>query len=160
MYLGKAFKPGQQWISRVHKHNVRRRRKMEGNVGETVRIASIVQKGVSTGRSSYVEMRALARQMSQNVRSKVRAIRALDDSGDDLLKRLALEIGEGYTHVLTPNGAIRQESLDALLALDADIATCLGIIESELVDKKEPKGLATLDELVKERKKLVDDLRA
>jgi hypothetical protein len=145
----------------VHKHNVRRRRKVEGNVGETVRIASIVQKGVSTGRSSYVEMRALARQTSQNVRSKVRAIRAIDNTGaDELLKRLALEIGDGYTHVLTPNGAIRQESLDALLALDADIATCLGIIESELNDKKEPKGFSTLDELVKERKKLVDDLRA
>jgi hypothetical protein len=106
-------------------------------------------------------MRALARQTSQNVRSKVRAIRAIDNTGaDELLKRLALEIGDGYTHVLTPNGAIRQESLDALLALDADIATCLGIIESELNDKKEPKGFSTLDELVKERKKLVDDLRA
>lgn len=143
----------------MHKNNVRRRRKLEGNVGETVRIASIVQKGVSAGRSSYVELRALARQTGQNVKSKVRAIRAIDSSADDLLKSLATEIGEGYTNVLTPNGALRQESLDALLALDAEITTCLGIIELELADKKAPKGFATLDELVKERKKLVDALR-
>jgi hypothetical protein len=143
----------------VHKNNVRRRRKLEGNVGETVRIASIVQKGVSAGRSSYVEMRALARQTGQNVKSKVRAIRAIDSSADDLLKRLAAEIGEGYTYMITPNGAIRQESLDALLALDAEITTCLGIIESELADRKVPKGFATLEEIVKERKKLIDGLR-
>lgn len=143
----------------MYKNNVRRRRKLEGNIGETVRIASIVQKGVSAGRSSYVEMRALARQTGQNVKSKVRAIRAIDSTADDLLKGLAAEIGEGYIHMITPNGAIRQESLDALLALDAEITTCLGIIESELAEGKVLIGFATLEEIVKERKKLVDGLR-
>jgi hypothetical protein len=149
-------------------NNVRRRRKLESPVSETVRIASIVQKGVSAGRSSYVEMRALARQTAQNVRSKVRAILAAmkdnsNDAGNDnesVLRTLASDISEGYTDVITPNGAIRQDKLDGLLEIDGEIATCLGIIEAELVEKKTAKGFATLGELVQERKKFVDGLRA
>lgn len=146
-------------------NNVRRRRKLDSPASETVRIASIVQKGMSTGRSSYVEMRALARQTAQNVRSKVRAIRSSmkDGSGSNkeaLLRVLASEMSEGYTDVITPSGAILQDRLDSLLEIDGEIATCLGIIEDELREGKETEGFATLEELVQERKKFVGALRA
>lgn len=143
----------------MHRNNIRRRRKLESNLGETVRIASIVQKGVDTGRSSYVEMRALARTANRNLRPKVRAI--LEHVDDETIRALPAEMSEGYTDVLTPNGNVRHDKLDQLLSIDADIVTCLGIMESELKNKNEPaESINALKDLVQERKKFVDALRA
>jgi hypothetical protein len=143
----------------VHKNNVRRRRKLESNLAETVRIASIVQKGVESGRSSYVEMRAIARLTCQNVRTKVHLIQTSlqkDDSLNSLLKDLATEISEGYVDVLTPNGIVRDDKLDTLLSLDSEIVICLEII----LENGQKEGVDTLRELVEERKKFVSALRA
>ena len=144
----------------MHRNNIRRRRKLESNLGETVRIASIVQKGVNTGRSSYVEMRALARTTHRNLRPKVRAI--VEFSKDyDSIKSLPAEMSEGYTDVLTPNGNVRQDKLDRLLSIDADIVMCLGVIESELKNKATPsESLRALRDLVEERKNFVAALKA
>lgn len=143
----------------MHKNNVRRRRKLGSNLSETVRIASIVQKGVESGRSSYVEMRSLARLTSQNVRAKAHLIQQSLEKGDPLnalLKSLVTEIFEGYTDVLTPNGNVMDEKLDALLSLDSEIVTCLGIIAKDRSKEAED----ALKELVQERKKFVGALRA
>lgn len=141
------------------RNNVRRRRKLESNLGETVRIASIVQKGVDTGRSSYVEMRALARTTNRNLRPKVHTIVSV--LKDETIKTLPAEISEGYTDVLTPNGNVRQDKLDRLLSMDADIIMCLCIIESELKNKGTPsESLKVLKEMIQERKKFVAALRA
>lgn len=143
----------------MHKNNLPRRRKLEGNLGETVRIASIVQKGVDTGRSSYVEMRALARTTNRNLRPKVRSI--LEHIEDEAVRTLPSEVSGGYTEVLTPNGNVRQDKLDQLLSIDSDIVMCLGMLEAELKNKNEPHGyLTTLREIIQERKKFVDALRA
>lgn len=141
------------------RNNVRRRRKLESNLGETVRIASIVQKGVDTGRSSYVEMRALARTTNRNLRPKVHAIVSV--LKDETIKALPAEMSEGYTDVLTPNGNVRQDKLDRLLSMDADIVMCLGIIDSELKNNGTPsESLKALKEMIQERKKFVAALRA
>lgn len=160
VFDNKAFKPAGGELTPVHKHNVRRR-KLESNASETARIASIVQKGVSTGRSSYVEMRALARQTGQNIRSRLHAITvsAKDERTSELLKSMKLEAADGYTDVLTPNGTIRQRELDGLLAIDSEIVTCLVIIELQLKEGIALDAIKTLEELAKERKKFVDDLR-
>jgi hypothetical protein len=143
----------------VPRNNVKRRRKLESNLGETVRIASIVQKGVDTGRSSYVEMRALARTTNRNLRPKVHAI--VSALKDEAIKALPAEMSEGYTDVLTPNGNVRQDKLDRLLSMDADIVMCLGIIDSELKNNGTPsESLKALKELIQERKKFVAALRA
>ncbi|MEO9363598.1 MAG: hypothetical protein ABI348_06825 [Nitrososphaera sp.] len=143
----------------MHKNNVRRRGKLESNLAETVRIASIVQKGVESGRSSYVEMRALARLTGQNVRAKVRKIQAglkKDDSLNALLKGVATDLSEGYSDVLTPNGIVRDDKLDTLLSLDSDIVTCLEIIAKD----RQKEAEDVLKGLVEERKKFVAALRA
>lgn len=143
----------------MHKNNVRRRRKLGSNLSETVRIASIVQKGVETGRSSYVEMRSLARLTSQNVRAKAHLIQSSlkkDDSLNVVLKNLATEMYEGYTDVLTPNGNVIDGKLDTLLSLDSEIVTCLGILANDRTKDAEE----TLKELVQERKKFVGALKA
>ena len=148
----------------MHKNNFRRQRRLENHADETVRIASIAQKGITSGRSSYVEMRALDRLTTHNVKIKVHALRKsfkLDDELEDLLSKILQAMSESYTSVLTPNGIVRRKELDRLLSIDADIVTCLGIIESHLNSLKKSDFIDdTLKELIEERKSFVDSLRA
>jgi hypothetical protein len=142
----------------MHK-NFRRQQRGEGHLGETVRIASIVQKGIATGRSSYVEMNALDRLTNHNITTKVKAIKKFAKTNaelQELLTKLPQEMSGGYTNVLTPNGIVRDNELDQLLSLDADIVTYLGMIEKEKIRDV----IDTLKDLVGERKKLVDSLKA
>ena len=143
----------------MHKNNFRRQRRLESRVGETVRIASIVQKGMTTGRSSYVEMRALDRLTNHNIKTRVDEIKKsvkLNSELEDLLSRIPAAMADGYAKVLTPNGIIREAELDRLLSLDADIVMCLVTIESE----QARDVIDTLKELMEERKRLVDSLKA
>jgi hypothetical protein len=143
-----------------------RGRRVESRLGETVRIASIIQKCMSTGRSSYVEMRALDRLTKHNIKSKVDALRPHAKPESDLAKLLSIitpAMSGGYVDVLTPNGIVRENELDSLLSIDSDIVMCIGTIESELLKKshkKEIEAIHALKELVEERKKLIDSLRA
>ena len=147
----------------VPRNNFRGQRRLESRIDETVRIASIAQKGMTTGRSSYVEMRALDRLTSHNIKAKVHDIRKslkLSSDLEDLLSKISQAMTESYTKVLTPNGIVRAKELDGLLTIDADIVVCLGMIESELNSVKISDLIDTMEELVKERKRLVDSLRA
>jgi hypothetical protein len=147
----------------VPRNNFRGQRRLESRIDETVRIASIAQKGMTTGRSSYVEMRALDRLTSHNIKTKVHAIRkSLKLSGqlEDLLSKISQAMTESYTKVLTPNGIVRGKELDRLLSIDADIVVCLGMIESQLNSVKMCDLTDMMQELVEERKRLVDSLRA
>jgi hypothetical protein len=147
----------------VPRNNFRGQRRLESHIDETVRIASIAQKGMTTGRSSYVEMRALDRLTSHNITTKVQAIKKslkLNSKLEDLLSKIPPAIPESYTKVLTPNGIVRRKELDRLLSIDADIVICLGMIESELNSLKMSDLIDTIEELLEERRKLVDSLRA
>jgi hypothetical protein len=147
----------------VPRNNFRGQRRLESRIDETVRIASIAQKGMTSGRSSYVEMRALDRLTSHNIKTKVHAIRKsfkLSIELDDLLSKISQAMTESYTKVLTPNGIVRGKELDRLLSIDADIVICLGMIESELNSVKMSDLIDMMQELIEERKRLVDSLRA
>ena len=147
----------------MHKNNFRRQRRLESRADETVRIASIAQKGMSTGRSSYVEMRALDRLTSHNIKTKVLALRKsfkLNSELENLLTKISQAMSESYTKVLTPNGIVRRKELDRLLSIDADIVICIGMVETELNSEKVSDFLNTLNELVEERRRFVDSLRA
>ena len=118
---------------------------------------------MATGRSSYVEMRALDRLTSHNIKTKVHVIKKslkLNTKLEDLVSRISQSVSESYTKVLTPNGIVRGNELDRLLSIDADIVICLGMIESELNSVKISDLIDTMEELIEERKKLVDSLRA
>jgi hypothetical protein len=146
-------------MTSVHKNNFRRQRRLESRLDETVRIASIVQKGMATGRSSYVEMRALDRLTNHNIKTRVDEIKKsvkLNSELEDLLSKIPPAMSGGYAKVLTPNGIIREAELDRLLSIDGDIVTCLVIIESE----QARDVIGTLKELMEERKRLVDALKA
>jgi hypothetical protein len=119
---------------------------------------------MDTGRSSYVEMRALERLTNHNIRSQVRTLRSLAaEEGDlaELLSKVPASVSEGYTDVLTPNGIVREKELDRLLSIDSDIVTYLGTIESELKSHNKANDVVgALKELLEERKRLVTSLRA
>jgi hypothetical protein len=147
----------------VPRNNFRGQRRLESRIDETVRIASIAQKGMTSGRSSYVEMRALDRLTNHNIKTKVQAIRKsfkLSSELENLLSKISQAMTESYTKVLTPNGIVRGKELDRLLSIDADIVICLGMIESELNSIKMSDLIDMMQELVEERKRLVDSLRA
>ncbi len=143
----------------VHK-NFRRQRRLESRLDETVRIASIVQKGIATGRSSYVEMRSLDRLISHNIKAKVseikKSIRLSTELDDLLTKTLFHTVSDGYTRVLTPNGIVREKELEQLLSIDSDIVVCLGMIVDTEKEQKMRELIDTLKELIQERKKLVE----
>jgi hypothetical protein len=145
----------------VHK-NFRRQRRVENRLEETVRIASIVQKGMATGRSSYVEMRALDRLTKHNIKTRVSALKKslkLTAEVEELLTKIPQAVSDGYAKVLTPNGIVREKELDRLLSIDAEIVTGLGMLESER-SHKVTELIEILKELVEARKKLVDSLKA
>lgn len=149
----------------MHKNNSRRRHgRAESRLDETVRLASIVQKGLATGRSSYVEMRAIERIVNHNIRTSVKAIkgngRARSAELADLLSRVLSARG-GYAETLTPNGVLRISELDRLLAIDSEISVCLGMMEAPVSSRTKSRELeTTLKEMIEERKKLVGSLRA
>ncbi len=149
----------------MHKNNSRgRHKRVENRLDETVRIASIVQKGMATGRSSYVEMRALERIVKHNINTSVQIIKAGPAAKDadvaDLLSRFA-SIHGGYSDTLTPNGVLKKIELERLLAIDSEISICLGMLESRGVSRAKIGDVVdTLRELIEERKKLVGTLRA
>ena len=130
---------------------------------ETVRIASIVQRGITSGRSSYVEMRALERLVKHNVNTSIQIIRSnpLAKDGDiaELLSKI-LTIHGGYAETLTPNGVLRKNELEQLLSIDSEISTCLGMLESGNSHARAADVVRTLRELIEERRELVGSLRA
>jgi hypothetical protein len=147
----------------VPRNNFRGQRRLESHIDETVRIASIAQKGMTTGRSSYVEMRALDRLTSHNIKTKVHTIKKslkLNSKLEALVSKISQAMSESYTKVLTPNGIVRRKELDRLLSIDADIVICLGMIESELNTVKISDLMDSMQELIEERQKLLDSLIA
>lgn len=146
----------------MHKNNFRRQRRLENRADETVRIASIAQKGMTTGRSSYVEMRALDRLTSHNIKTKVLLLKKsirLNGELEEFLSKISETMSESYTRVLTPNGIVRRKEFDRLLSIDADIVMCIGMIEAELKSHMISDFVKTLKELIEERKGFVDSLR-
>ncbi len=145
------------------RNNFRGQRRLESRIDEAVRIASIAQKGMTTGRSSYVEMRALDRLTSHNIKTKVQTIKKsfkLNSKFEELMLKISQGMSESYTKILTPNGIVRRKEFDRLLSIDADIVICLGMFGTEFDSLKISDLIRTIEELIEERRKLVDSLRA
>lgn len=145
------------------RNNFRGQRRLESRIDEAVRIASIAQKGMTTGRSSYVEMRALDRLTSHNIKTKVQTIKKsfkLNSKFEELMLKISQGMSESYTKILTPNGIVRRKEFDRLLSIDADIVICLGMFGTEFDSLKMSDLIRTIEELIEERRRLVDSLRA
>ena len=125
---------------------------------------------MTTGRSSYVEMRAVSRLVVYNIKSRVNSIKLLiSNSNYPELLSISTGMSNGYEFTLTPNGIVKVNELDRLLSTDSDIAILLLTIEKVLKSNNNnnhnnssviDEDLAILRELLNKRRKLVDILKA
>jgi hypothetical protein len=153
----------------MHKSIRPQKNRQVSNLNGTIRIAAITQKGMTTGRSSYVEMRAVSRLVVYNIKSRVNSIKPLiSNSNYPELLSISAVMSNGYEFTLTPNGIVKINELERLLSTDSDIAILLLTIEKVLKSNNNnhnnssviDEDLAILRELLNKRRKLVDVLKA
>lgn len=122
-----------------------------------------MQKNIATGRSTYVEMRAVSRMVAHNMGLMVNSIKSLSENRYSLLSTIFSTMSSGYEFTLTPNGVLKRDGLEKLISTDSDIANLLAAIESKLrSDDKAEIGeeLCILKELLNKRKALIEILKA
>lgn len=122
-----------------------------------------MQKNIATGRSTYVEMRAVSRMVAHNMGLMVNSIKSLSENRYSLLSTIFSTMSSGYEFTLTPNGVLKRDGLEKLISTDSDVANLLAAIESKLrSDDKAEIGeeLCTLKELLNKRKALIEVLKA
>lgn len=122
-----------------------------------------MQKNIATGRSTYVEMRAVSRMVAHNMGLMVNSIKSLSENRYSILSTIFSTMSSGYEFTLTPNGVLKRDGLEKLISTDSDIANLLAAIESNLrSDDKAEIGeeLCTLKELLNKRKALIEVLKA
>jgi hypothetical protein len=142
---------------------VKFQKKNASNLDEAIRIVSNMQKNIATGRSTYVEMRAVSRMVAHNIGLRLNSIKFLSDNRCSLLSTIFSTMSSGYEYTLTPNGILKRDDLEKLLSADSDIANLLAAIESNL--KSNDKAdigdeLCLLKELLNKRKTLIEILKA
>ena len=153
----------------MHKSIRPQKNRQVSNLNGTIRIAAIIQKSMTTGRSSYVEMRAVSRLVVYNIKSRVNSIKPLiSNSNYPELLSISAVMSNGYEFTLTPNGIVKVNELEMLLSTDSDIAILLLTIEKVLKSNNNnhnnssviDEDLAILRELLNKRRRLVDVLKA
>ena len=124
---------------------------------------------MTTGRSSYVEMRAVSRLVVYNIKSRVNSIKPLiSNSNYPELLSISAVMSNGYEFTLTPNGIVKVNELERLLSTDSDIAILILTIEKVLKSNNNnhnnssviDEDLSNLRELLNKRRRLVDVLKA
>jgi len=153
----------------MHKSIRPQKNRQVSNLNGTIRIAAIIQKSMTTGRSSYVEMRAVSRLVVYNIKSRVNSIKPLiSNSNYPELLSISAVMSNGYEFTLTPNGIVKVNELERLLSTDSDIAILLLTIEKVLKSNNNnhnnssviDEDLSILRELLNKRRRLVDVLKA
>src|SRR5919197_921640 len=108
-------------------------KKQMTNRDETIRIASYMQRSIASGRSSYVEMRAVSRIVTRNMKSMINSISSImNDHRSAELLQISSAISNAYEFALTPNGKIRQTDLEELISGDGDIAIVLATLQAKV----------------------------
>jgi hypothetical protein len=142
---------------------VKFQKKNASNLDEAIRIISNMQKNIASGRSTYVEMRAVSRMVAHNIGLRLNSIKFLSDNRCSLLSTIFSTMSNGYEYTLTPNGILKRDDLEKLISADSDIANLLAAIESNLKSNdKADLGdeLCLLKELLNKRKALIEVLKA
>ena len=142
---------------------VKFQKKNASNLDEAIRIVSNMQKNIATGRSTYVEMRAVSRMVAHNIGLRLNSIKFLSDNRCSFLSTIFSTMSSGYEYTLTPNGILKRDDLEKLISTDSDIANLLAAIESNLKSNDQADihdELSLLKELLNKRKALIEILKA
>jgi hypothetical protein len=120
----------------------RSQKKQITNTEETIRMASNMQRSITSGRSSYVEMRAVSRIVAHNMKAMINSMRSTTNDHISVeLSAISSAISNAYEFTLTPNGIIRHNDLEELISADLDISVLL----TTMKDKIEIDGQAHID---------------
>jgi hypothetical protein len=124
-----------------------------------------MQRGIRTGHSSYVEMHEANNLIIHNIKLRINSMKPFIDKElhEKLISILPVMLN-GYEFTLTSNGTVKNLDLDRLLSLDSDITMLL--LSLEYVVKHRANHLpideimSFFEELIDERRRLLNDLRA
>lgn len=141
-----------------------KKRERVSSLDDTFRIASILQKSVSTGRSSYVEMSKVNQIISFNMKSHIDSIKReiMPDAYKGAIE-LFSQLSYYYERTITPNGSIRIKEFNKLLAFDSEIALQLHNLKSSKrisTNIDDFEYIENLKDLIKERKDFIDSIKA
>jgi hypothetical protein len=124
-----------------------------------------MQRGIRTGHSSYVEMHEANNLVIHNIKLRINSMKPfIDKELHEKLISILPAMLNGYEFTLTPNGTVKNLDLDRLLSLDSDITMLL--LSLEYVVKHRTNHLpideimSFFEELLDERRRLLNDLRA
>ena len=124
-----------------------------------------MQRGIRTGHSSYVDMHEANNLVIRNIKLRINSMKPfIDKELHEKLISILPAMLNGYEFTLTPNGTVKNLDLDRLLSLDSDITMLL--LSLEYVVKHRANHLpideimSFFDELIDERRRLLNDLRA
>jgi hypothetical protein len=124
-----------------------------------------MQRGIRTGHSSYVEMHEANNLVIHNIKLRINSMKPfIDKELHEKLISILPAMLNGYEFTLTPNGTVKNLDLDRLLSLDSDITMLL--LSLEYVVKHRTNHLpideimSFFEELIDERRRLLNDLRA
>jgi hypothetical protein len=134
------------------------------NTDETIRMASNMQRSIASGRSSYVEMRAVSRMVAHNMKAMINSMRStMKDHRSVELLAVSSAISSAYEFTLTPNGIIRQNDLEELISADLDISVLLTTMEDKIeIDSQAhiDDEMSLLKDLLNRRQRLVERFKA
>jgi hypothetical protein len=124
-----------------------------------------MQRGIRTGHSSYVEMHEANNLVIHNIKLRINSMKPfIDKELHEKLISILPAMLNGYEFTLTPNGTVKNLDLDRLLSIDSDITMLL--LSLEYVVKHRANHLpideimSFFEELIDERRRLLNDLRA
>ena len=142
----------------------RSQKKQMTNTDETIRMASNMQRSIASGRSSYVEMRAVSRMVAHNMKAMINSMRStMKDHRSVELLAVSSAISSAYEFTLTPNGIIRQNDLEELISADLDISVLLTTMEDKIeIDSQAhiDDEMSLLKDLLNRRQRLVERFKA
>jgi hypothetical protein len=134
------------------------------NTGETIRMASNMQRSIASGRSSYVEMRAVSRIVAHNMKVMINSMRStMNDHRSMELLAVSSAISSAYEFTLTPNGIIRQNDLEELISADLDISVLLTTMKDKIEIDSQARiddEISLLKDLLNVRLRLVERFKA
>jgi hypothetical protein len=143
----------------------RQKRKQIPKLNRIVRAVSTMQRGIRTGHSSYVEMHEANNLIIHNIKLRINSMKPfIDKELHEKLISILPAMLNGYEFTLASNGTVKNLDLDRLLSLDSDITMLL--LSLEYVVKHRVNHLPIdeimnlFDELIDERRRLLNDLRA
>jgi len=118
-----------------------------------VKLASLLQKALDTGRSNYVEMSEISRYVSYYIKTQIddsvmymdyilnnyrddNSFRHLRNDLVTLFNELNETASNGYEKLVAPNGSVNRNMLEELIQIDTEITGAMNLIKNALMVAK------------------------